>query len=142
MDFTEVSLVHRPPGEGFANRVLLIELKDGDSIRVRMENNSDLANVLITCQNGLHRQKNPPRKSKAAAAAEERGIIRPEIAEAFKLFDANKDGTMTVQEMVGIMTHPDTGHPMTMTEATAFISRFDKNKDGILNLEEFAAAMG
>ena len=63
------------------------------------------------------------------------------IRKAFALFDIDGSGTLTVDELVGIMTDHSTSHPMTMREATAFVARFDANHDGQLDLDEFASAM-
>ena len=64
-----------------------------------------------------------------------------ELREAFSMYDKNKDGFLSVDEVTGILTRPGGGHPMTKDEATAFISRFDNNSDGKLNVEECISAL-
>ena len=63
------------------------------------------------------------------------------IRAAFAVFDTDGSGTLTVDELVGIMTDPATGSPMGIAEATVFVAKFDRNSDGQLDLDEFAASM-
>lgn len=72
----------------------------------------------------------------AGRATNERTATRNEIRDAFTSFDANGDGTLQVEELVGIMTDARTGHAMTRAEANAFLSKFDVNRDGCLDLNE------
>ena len=65
-----------------------------------------------------------------------------ELRDAFAKFDANGDGVLSVEELVGVFTRPvDDGEPMTEAAARAFIEKHDKNADGRLDLDEFAAAL-
>ena len=64
-----------------------------------------------------------------------------ELRDAFARFDANGDGFLSVDELVGILTRPGGGDPMTDADARAFVERHDKNGDGRLDLAEFAAAL-
>ena len=65
-----------------------------------------------------------------------------ELRDAFAKFDANVDGFLSVEELVGVFTRPvGDGQPMTEADARAFIEKNDKNGDGKLDLDEFAAAM-
>jgi hypothetical protein len=65
-----------------------------------------------------------------------------ELRDAFAKFDANGDGYLSVEELVGVFTRPvGDGQPMTEADARAFIEKNDKNGDGKLDLDEFAAAM-
>ena len=64
------------------------------------------------------------------------------LRDAFAKFDANGDGVLSVEELVGVFTRPvDDGEPMTEAAARAFIEKHDKNADGRLDLDEFAAAL-
>ena len=47
---------------------------------------------------------------------------------------------MTKDEIVGVLTRPSGGAPLTEAEAEAYIARYDTNKDGKLSIDEFAAA--
>ena len=64
-----------------------------------------------------------------------------ELRDAFARFDANGDGFLSYNELVGIFTRPGGGNPMTDADARAFVERHDKNGDGRLDLEEFADAL-
>ena len=65
-----------------------------------------------------------------------------ELRDAFAKFDANGDGYLSVEELVGVFTRPvGDGQPMTEADARALIEKNDKNGDGKLDLDEFAAAM-
>ena len=64
-----------------------------------------------------------------------------ELRDAFARFDANGDGFLSYNELVGIFTRPGGGNPMTDADARAFVERHDKNGDGRLDLEEFAGAL-
>lgn len=65
-----------------------------------------------------------------------------EVLSTFRAFDKDGSGTLTVDELVGVLTNPSTGLAMSMAEATRFINEFDVNHDGQLDLEEWSAAIG
>ena len=62
-----------------------------------------------------------------------------ELTAAFKAFDADGNGRLSAEEMVSILTRPDTKTPLTLEEATALVKEFDCNGDGELDLEEVRA---
>ena len=64
-----------------------------------------------------------------------------ELREAFAKFDADGNGFLTPDELVGIFTRPGGGNPMTEAQARAFVQEHDRNGDGRLDLDEFVAAM-
>ena len=65
-----------------------------------------------------------------------------ELRDAFAKFDANGDGYLSVDELVGVFTRPvDDGEPMTEEQARAYVAKHDKNGDGRLDLDEFAASL-
>lgn len=64
------------------------------------------------------------------------------LYESFLQFDKDKSGTLTPDEVVGILMREGTGAPLSESDARLFVSYFDKNGDGALNFEEFACAMG
>jgi hypothetical protein len=66
-------------------------------------------------------KKEPPKPKKTAE-------------EIFKEKDKNKDGFLTVDELVGKSKKPEAEQ-----KAKEFIAKKDKNKDGKLSLEEFTA---
>ena len=66
---------------------------------------------------------------------------RDEIALAFGVFDKDRSGTLTIDELIGVLTSPATGTPMTAREAKVFIGKFDSDADGKLDLAEFTNAM-
>ena len=59
-----------------------------------------------------------------------------QIRQAFEVFDTDKSGTLTVDELAGVLTSPGGGAPMTPTEARQFVAKFDANGDGVLTQEE------
>ena len=63
-----------------------------------------------------------------------------EIKAAFRKFDTNGDGFLTKDEIVGVLTRPGGGAPLTEAEAEAYIARYDTDQDGKLSIDEFAAA--
>ena len=64
------------------------------------------------------------------------------IRDAFKLFDTEEPyGFLTVNELVGILTRPGGGSPMTKEEAVAFVEKHDTNKDGKLDIDEFSKVL-
>ena len=77
-----------------------------------------------------------PRNKKKEAAQKE----MEEIKASFRKFDTNGDGFLTKDEIVGVLTRPSGGAPLTEAEAEAYIARYDTNKDGKLSIDEFAAA--
>lgn len=64
------------------------------------------------------------------------GKTQADIRAAFALFDRDDSGTLTVDELVGIMTDSATDRPLSLAEAEAFIRKFDRNGDGELDLDE------
>ncbi len=62
--------------------------------------------------------------------------------QAFKSFDKDGSGTLTADEVVGILTSTRGGAPMSASEARMFVAYFDTNGDGVLDANEFCAAMG
>jgi len=62
-----------------------------------------------------------------------------QLQKAFRFFDADKTGTLSVTEFVSILTNPLGGEPYTKEEAEALIKRYDKNADQVLSYEEFAS---
>ena len=64
-----------------------------------------------------------------------------DLREAFAKFDADGNGFLTSDELVGIFTRPGGGNPMTEAQALRFIREHDKNGDDELNYAEFAEAI-
>ena len=54
------------------------------------------------------------------------------LKKAFDLFDTDKSGTLTADELIAILTRPGTPKTMSLDDAQAFLSYFDKNGDGVL----------
>ena len=62
------------------------------------------------------------------------------LQEAFAAFDRDSSGTLTADELVAILCHPDGGQAFSTAEARALIRRFDTNGDGVLDYGEFVKA--
>ena len=58
-----------------------------------------------------------------------------ELVEAFKVFDRDGDGSVSVDELMTIMTM--LGERLTREEVETMIRDADKDEDGELNFEEF-----
>ena len=67
---------------------------------------------------------------------------KAEMAAAFKVFDADADGSISVAELKAILTRPvGSGPPkLTDTQVEQFMKRFDTDGDGVLSVDEFAEA--
>ena len=46
---------------------------------------------------------------------------------AFQAYDKNGDGTLTADELMGILLNPRTGTPMTLSDAEEFVACADTN---------------
>ncbi|KAH7567845.1 hypothetical protein JRO89_XS07G0163900 [Xanthoceras sorbifolium] len=57
------------------------------------------------------------------------------LVEAFRAFDSDNDGTITAQELGGILT--SLGYKASEQDVRAMMQQGDTNKDGLLSLEEF-----
>ena len=57
------------------------------------------------------------------------------IIEAFRAFDADNDGAITVAELGGIMG--SLGYNPSEEEVSSMMQKGDTNKDGLLSIEEF-----
>ncbi|KAL1518636.1 hypothetical protein AB1Y20_002924 [Prymnesium parvum] len=74
------------------------------------------------------------------------GVGRAErLRAAFRHFDANNDGMLTVPELARILSNPLGNSPLPQEAATAeaerIIKRFDTNGDGVLSYNEFVGWM-
>lgn len=89
-----------------------------------------------------------------AAAVGEDAVTELEVSQQaeqlkadFALFDKNKDGFLTADEIVGILTRVRTSKdgpvpsPVTKEDAEAFVKMHDTNGDGKLDYDEFAHAI-
>ncbi|KAM8879520.1 A-type potassium channel modulatory protein KCNIP2-like isoform 2-T2 [Spinachia spinachia] len=76
-----------------------------------------------------------------------RGSITDKLNWAFNLYDLNKDGCITREEMMGIMqsiydmmgkcTSPCMGDNAPKEHVDNFFQKMDKNNDGVVTMEEF-----
>ncbi|PAA65642.1 hypothetical protein BOX15_Mlig023433g1, partial [Macrostomum lignano] len=66
-------------------------------------------------------------------------VTKDEIRSAFLVFDTQKRGYITVDELRTILT--TRGDRMTLEEANEMIAAADINGDGMINYEEFSAAL-
>uniref|UniRef100_A0A8C3G3D2 Potassium voltage-gated channel interacting protein 2 n=1 Tax=Cyclopterus lumpus TaxID=8103 RepID=A0A8C3G3D2_CYCLU len=76
-----------------------------------------------------------------------RGSITDKLNWAFNLYDLNKDGCITREEMTDIMhsiydmmgkyTYPCIGDNAPMEHVDNFFQKMDKNNDGVVTIEEF-----
>ena len=64
-----------------------------------------------------------------------------QLRDALAVIDKDGSGTLTVEELTGVLTMPACAAPMTRTEAERFIAKFDVNGDGVLQIEEFVQAL-
>jgi len=67
-------------------------------------------------------------------------IVTPAAKKAFEIFDVDKSGSISAEELVKILTR-DTpaGKPLGLADAKEIIGDFDRRGVGELNLEDFAA---
>ena len=68
---------------------------------------------------------------------------KDEIIALFKVFDKDGSGTLTLDEVKGIMCRPTPdGEPLSAEELATteeMFKKYDKNGDGVLDIEEFTA---
>ena len=89
-----------------------------------------------------------PDKPRVQKAPEEKREVvqrgrreREKIVNLFAKFDADRSGTLTVDEVVNIFTRQSsTSAGISEEEARKIIEDFDRNGDGVLNISEFANA--
>ena len=63
------------------------------------------------------------------------------LKSAFAVFDTDKSGSLSTEELVAVFTRPGKGcAPMSQDEARKLIGKFDNNGDGVLQIEEFIKA--
>jgi len=71
-------------------------------------------------------------------------VVAEDVKEAFRAFDEDGSGTLTLEEVMAILVRPcPGGRPFSAEEmetAKAQFASWDKNGDGVLSIEEFAAA--
>ncbi|XP_061578690.1 Kv channel-interacting protein 2-like [Cololabis saira] len=76
-----------------------------------------------------------------------RGSITDKLSWAFNLYDLNKDGCITREEMTDIMhsiydmmgkyTHPSMKDTAPKEHVDSFFQKMDKNNDGVVTIDEF-----
>lgn len=74
-----------------------------------------------------------------------RGSLQEKLQWAFQLYDVNKDGIITKEEMLDIVSsiYDMMGHFNSENDATprqhvdTVFSKMDQNKDGVISVEEF-----
>ncbi|EMP25715.1 Kv channel-interacting protein 2, partial [Chelonia mydas] len=76
-----------------------------------------------------------------------RGTIDDRLSWAFNLYDLNKDGCITKEEMLDIMksiydmmgkyTYPAMREEAPQEHVENFFQKMDRNKDGVVTIEEF-----
>ncbi|XP_035847998.1 Kv channel-interacting protein 2 isoform X1 [Sander lucioperca] len=76
-----------------------------------------------------------------------RGTINDRLNWAFNLYDLNKDGCITKEEMLDIMksiydmmgkyTYPTMQDDVPREHVESFFQKMDRNKDGVVTIEEF-----
>jgi len=76
-----------------------------------------------------------------SVGAKKKGPTKKELDEAFDVFDKDGSNSISPDELVGILTDPAGGNPLTLEQAEAFIARFDTNHDGVLDRDEFVQAV-
>lgn len=63
----------------------------------------------------------------------------PSLEEAFRTFDKDGSGSLSVVELQAVLTRPGGGAALSEEEVAEIIAEFDTNNDGELQFEEFAA---
>ena len=79
-------------------------------------------------------------KVENSAAAQD---AKKKLVDAFSIFDINGDGVVDEEELIRILTRPQST-AMSREDAKDLITHFkafDKNGDGVLNIDEFATAL-
>ncbi|KAL6077513.1 hypothetical protein STEG23_006711, partial [Scotinomys teguina] len=76
-----------------------------------------------------------------------RGTVQEKLNWAFNLYDINKDGYITKEEMLDIMkaiydmmgkcTYPVLKEDAPRQHVETFFQKMDKNKDGVVTIDEF-----
>ncbi|KFQ45038.1 Kv channel-interacting protein 4, partial [Nestor notabilis] len=76
-----------------------------------------------------------------------RGTVQEKLKWAFNLYDINKDGYITKEEMLDIMkaiydmmgkcTYPILKEDAPRQHVETFFQKMDKNKDGVVTIDEF-----
>ena len=64
------------------------------------------------------------------------------IYAAFKLFDTDNSGSLSVEEMTAILSKDTGSNLLTPEQIKDLIAEFDKNGDGELDIKEFTSAFG
>ena len=64
---------------------------------------------------------------------------KEDLLAAFRCFDRNGDGVITLQELFSILCHYGAGgNPLPVEQATRMFRDADKDGDGVVSFEEFA----
>jgi calcium-dependent protein kinase len=77
-----------------------------------------------------------------SAAIDHRALINKEnIQSIFNLFDANGDGSITMEELTGVFKGPNDDNDAHLEQLKAIMKEVDTNNDGEISFEEFNEAI-
>lgn len=65
--------------------------------------------------------------------------LREKLQHAFNVFDADRSGALSLDELQAIFQRPGGGCPLSDEQVQELFLEFDVNKDGVLEFDEFAA---
>ena len=57
------------------------------------------------------------------------------LRRAFEVFDTDKSGGLSVEELTAILTRPG-ANPLSDADVQEIVDQFDENKDGVLQIDE------
>ena len=63
------------------------------------------------------------------------------LRNAFDVFDVDKSGSLSAEELRAVLTRPGGGQAMSEEDAAKLLKEFDINGDGVLDVDEFVLMM-
>ncbi|XP_021276476.1 calmodulin-like protein 3 [Herrania umbratica] len=133
-------------GESLKNMRLFITEKEVEEMVVKVDANGDglidFDEFCILCQAmGGHGHPEGARRGEDGNGVYEEGDGEGELKEAFDVFDKDKDGLISVEELGSVLSSLGLKEGNKMEDCKAMIRKVDMDGDGMVSFDEFKRMM-
>ncbi|XWS72964.1 hypothetical protein CRYUN_Cryun02cG0084600 [Craigia yunnanensis] len=131
--------------ESLKNIRLFMTEKEVEEMVVKVDANGDglidFDEFCILCQAMDGHHEEGVRRGEDGNGAVEEGVVEGELKEAFDVFDKDKDGLISVEELGSVLCSLGLKEGNKMEDCKAMIRKVDMDGDGMVNFDEFKRMM-